>query len=159
MNAEPLLKRIAAALHKCKLEAVMIGNAAAALQGAPVTTVDFDFMFRDTPRNLEKLKLLARELDLPLIQPAVPFSAFWRLGDEKKGLQVDFLGVVTGVQSFASLRSRASEARFGEHTLLIADMRDIIKSKKAAKRSSDLAVMGELERTLREKKGIEKKNH
>jgi hypothetical protein len=30
--------------------------AAAALQGAPVTTVDFDFFFRKTPANLKKLK-------------------------------------------------------------------------------------------------------
>jgi hypothetical protein len=37
------------------LEAVLIGNAAAAFRGAPVTTVDFDFLFRGTARNLAKL--------------------------------------------------------------------------------------------------------
>ena len=36
-------------LEKAGLEAVLIGNAGAALQGAPVTTVDFDFFFRRTP--------------------------------------------------------------------------------------------------------------
>lgn len=49
MNAERILVRVADALAKCRLEAVLIGNAAAALQGAPVTTLDFDFMFRRTP--------------------------------------------------------------------------------------------------------------
>ena len=44
MNAEPLLKKIAETLHKARLEAVMVGNAAAALHGAPVTTLDIDFM-------------------------------------------------------------------------------------------------------------------
>jgi len=36
---------------------------AAALQGAPVTTVDFDFFFRRTPANVRKLRGIAAELD------------------------------------------------------------------------------------------------
>jgi hypothetical protein len=48
-------------LNNVKLEAVMIGNAASALQGAPVTTLDIDFMFRETPKNMEKLKSFAIE--------------------------------------------------------------------------------------------------
>jgi len=62
MDARPLLARIASLLEKQGLEAVLIGNAAAALQGAPVTTVDFDFMFRKMPANLRKFKALARAL-------------------------------------------------------------------------------------------------
>ena len=62
MNARPVLQRIADTLAKCRLEAILIGNAAAALHGAPVTTLDFDFMFRETPGNLRKLKAFAREL-------------------------------------------------------------------------------------------------
>ena len=45
MDAYPLLARIAELLERHGLEAVLIGNAAAALQGAPVTTVDFDFLY------------------------------------------------------------------------------------------------------------------
>jgi hypothetical protein len=56
MDAAPLLQRIAATLRDCKLEAVLIGNAAAALHGAPVTTLDFDFLFRATPANIHKRK-------------------------------------------------------------------------------------------------------
>ena len=43
MNAAPLLNSVVAALAAVRLEAILIGNAAAAIQGAPVTTVDFDF--------------------------------------------------------------------------------------------------------------------
>lgn len=57
MNAAPLLNEIVATLAQAKLEAILIGNAAAAIHGAPVTTLDFDFMFRETPSNLTKLKL------------------------------------------------------------------------------------------------------
>jgi len=45
MDAHRLLARIARMLEEHGLEAVLIGNAAAALQGAPVSTVDLDFMF------------------------------------------------------------------------------------------------------------------
>ncbi len=54
MDAAPILIRVARVLRETGLEAVMIGNAAA-LQGAPVTTVDVDFFFRRTPANLRKL--------------------------------------------------------------------------------------------------------
>jgi hypothetical protein len=49
MDASPILRDALGALNRARLEAVMIGNAAAALHGAPVTTIDVDFMFRDTP--------------------------------------------------------------------------------------------------------------
>ncbi len=56
MNASPLLKKIAQALCECRLEVVLIRNAATALQGVPVTTLDVDFMFRKTSINLKKIK-------------------------------------------------------------------------------------------------------
>jgi hypothetical protein len=62
VNAEPSLREVARRLDECGFEAVLIGNAAAALQGAPVTTMDFDFVFRKTPANLRKLKRLAASL-------------------------------------------------------------------------------------------------
>jgi hypothetical protein len=42
MNAEPLLNRIAKIFAEHRFETVMVGNAAAALHGAPVTTMDID---------------------------------------------------------------------------------------------------------------------
>ena len=45
MDAKPALVEVGRALIAANLEAVLIGNAAAALQGVPVTTVDFDFSF------------------------------------------------------------------------------------------------------------------
>lgn len=66
MNAAPLLNAIVAALAQANLEAVLIGNAAAAIHGAPVTTLDFDFMFRETPANLTKLKRFADTLEATL---------------------------------------------------------------------------------------------
>ncbi len=63
MNAEPLLNRVAKVFAEHRLEAVMVGNAAAALHGGPVTTLDIDFMFRKTPVNLKKLKAVAKAFE------------------------------------------------------------------------------------------------
>lgn len=151
MNAEPLLTSVVAALAAVRLEAVLIGNAAAALQGAPVTTVDFDFMFRAAPANLAKLKRLAARLEAMILRPYYPASALYRVVNDDRGLQVDFMPVIHGVKSFNSLRSRAERTELGGHPLWIAHLSDIIASKRAAARPRDKAVLGILEKTLREK--------
>jgi len=97
MDARPLLIRIAKMLEQHGLEVVLIGNAAAALQGAPVTTVDFDFMFRKTPVNLRKLKALAKALDAVILRPYYPASDLFRIVRDDDGLQIDFMATVHGV--------------------------------------------------------------
>ncbi len=151
MNAEPLLNSVVAALAEVRLEAILIGNAAAAIQGAPVTTVDFDFMFRATPVNLAKLKRFARRLDAVILRPYYPASKLYRVMNDDRGLQVDFMPAIHGVKSFNSLRSRAERVALGHHSLWVANLADIIASKRAAGRSRDKAVLDILEKTLREK--------
>lgn len=157
MDARPHLERIAHALRVSRLEAVMIGNAAAALHGAPVTTLDFDFMFRKTPMNLRKLKVFARELGATVFQPFYPLSAMYRVINEDTGLQVDFMSVLHGLRSFEAVRSRAQLIDFAGHSLTIADLRDIIKSKRAANRAKDRAVLEILEIAHREQKAEKSK--
>ena len=151
MNAAPLLTTVAASLLAAKLEAVLIGNAAAAIQGAPVTTLDFDFMFCETPANLAKLKHFARSLGATILRPYYPISKLYRVVDDERGLQADFMPVIHGVKSFNSLRSRAQRVEIAGHTLLVANLKDIIASKRAAGRPRDKAVLEILEKTLREK--------
>ena len=149
MNASPLLARVVNALNSQKLEAVLIGNAAAAMQGAPVTTLDFDFMFRDTPTNLRKLKAVAASLDAMILRPFYPVSKFYRVVDDASGLQADFMPVIHGVRSFEGLRSRATQHAVGKIKVKVASLPDIIASKKAAGRDRDLAVLPVLEQTLK----------
>src|SRR5438094_5351715 len=116
MDARPYLLEIGRQLRAASLEAVLIGNAAAALQGAPVTTVDFDFLFRKTTRNLGKVKALARALKATVVRPYYPASDLYRVvrGD---GLQVDFMGTIHGVRSFEGLRDRADDVDIDGITL------------------------------------------
>lgn len=150
MDVRPVLFRIAKLLEKHGLEAVLIGNAAAALHGAPVTTVDFDFMFRKTPANMRKLKALAAALDAVILRPYYPASDLYRIVRDEDGLQIDFMATVHGVRSLARLRSRARTVEFDKMKLLVADLSDVVKSKKAAGRPRDKAVLKILEKTLRE---------
>jgi hypothetical protein len=87
-----MLARIAQLLARHGLEAVLIGNAAAALQGAPVTTVDVDFLFRKTPANLKKLKAIASDLGAVILRPYYPVSGLFRIARDADGLQLDFHG-------------------------------------------------------------------
>jgi predicted nucleotidyltransferase len=149
MDATPLLARVVTALGEHKLEAVLIGNAAAAMQGAPVTTLDFDFMFRDTPTNLRKLKAVANALNAVILRPFYPVSKLYRMVDDTSGLQADFMPVIHGVRSFEGLRARATEHAVGTIKVKVASLSDIIASKKAAGRDRDLAVLPVLEQTLK----------
>jgi predicted nucleotidyltransferase len=101
MDAHPILVRVAEAMERHKLEAVLIGNAAAVLQG--------------------------RDAD---------------------GLQVDFMDYIHGIRSFQELRSRSAEIQIGGARIIVAALADIIRSKKAAGRSQDLAVLPAFENCL-----------
>jgi len=142
-----MLKKLLSAFAAQRLEAVLIGNAAAAMHGAPVTTLDFDFMFRDTPTNLRKLPAVAKSLGAVILRAYYPMSKLYRLVDDATGLQADFMPVIHGVRSFEGVRGRAVERRLDGFALFIASLDDIIARKKAAGR--DLAVLPVLEQTRR----------
>ncbi len=150
MDAEPVLARVAGLLQRHGLEAVLIGNAAAALQGAPVSTVDLDFLFRKTPANVRKLKKIAADLGAMLLRPAYPVSDLFRIETSDHMLLLDFVTAMHGIRSFEGLRKRATAVKFGGVPLYVADLADIIKSKKAAARGRDLAVLEVLEKALEE---------
>jgi hypothetical protein len=151
MDARPLLVRLARALAAARLEAVLVGNAAAALHGAPVTTVDFDFMFRKTPTNLRKLKRVATELAAVILRPYYPASDLFRVVNDDVGLQADFMARLDGVRSFEALRARSEPVTLGGTDLLVADLEDVIRSKRAANRPRDRAALEVLLATLRER--------
>jgi hypothetical protein len=153
MDARWLLVRLARIFREQHLEAVLIGNAAAALQGAPVTTLDVDFAFRNTAANVRRLKAVADTLGAAILRPYYPASGLYRLTRDSDGLQIDFMTKMHGIRSFESLRSRATAVDFDGNPLLVADLADIIKSKESAGRPQDLAVLDVLRRTRDEKAG------
>jgi predicted nucleotidyltransferase len=152
MDARPYLETVARLLHETGLEAILIGNAAAALQGAPVTTIDIDLLFRRSPRNLQKLKAVAKALDAVILRPYYPVSGLFRLSRDLDGMQLDFMTRIDGVKSFEALRSRSHEIDLGGHKLWVADLEAVIESKRAAGRPQDRAVLDTLKMALNETK-------
>src|SRR5689334_20396557 len=124
MDAAPILEEIAAAFARHNLEAIMVGNAAAAIQGAPITTLDFDFVFRRTRTNVKKVESIAKELDATLTQPFYPADPLFRVERPRSNMQVDLLPEISGVGSFEGLRRRATRVDFGGASLLIASLPD-----------------------------------
>lgn len=151
MTAEPLLKLAARVLAKHRLDAVLIGNAAAALNGAPVTTMDLDFFMRPTPGNVRKVRGIAADIGALLEQPFYPVSHLYRVTRARDDLQFDFMVAISGIRSFEGLRSRSSIVTFGGNRLRVASLLDIIRSKAAADRLEDRAVLPVLRRTVKER--------
>jgi predicted nucleotidyltransferase len=108
-------------------------------------------LFRATPANLTKLKKTARLLEAVILRPYSPPDVMYRMMNDDRGLQTDFMPVIHGVKSFDSLKSRAEKIELGGHSLWVAHLQDIIASKRAAGRARDRAVLEVLEKTLREK--------
>ena len=151
MNASPVLREIALAMRKAKLtDVILIGNAGAAVRGADVTTIDFDFMWRNTAPNRRKLISVAEDLGADLLEAVYSKSDYLKMERESDHLEVEMLSAISGIRSFESLRSRSSRIKIDDYEVTVASLADIIKSKKAAGRPKDLAVMPMLEAAQRE---------
>ena len=98
---------------------------------------------------------MAKNLGAILLRPYYPVSDLFRIERDEDSLHVDFMSRIDGVRSLAALRSRASRIDFGGHVLVVADLADIIKSKRAAGRPRDRAVLEILEKALDEQKKSE----
>jgi len=151
---ERVLARITTALAAAKLEAIMVGNAAAALHGAPITTQDVDFFIRHTPRNLSKLKTFASRFGGVLVQPYDPVSRMQRVMTTE--VAVDFVFELSSHKKFESVRSRATRVKIGNGAVWIASLEDIVAAKEAAGRPKDKATLPILKDTLRTKQKMEK---
>lgn len=141
---------------------VVIGGLAATVHGATRVTFDFDLVPDWTDDNLEHLAFALREASAQLQAPQArapitfPIDArslrqfevsTWRtrLGD------VDVvIGTPTGKKGvlarYELLASRAARREAFGVTVLVADLADIIESKQALGRESDLVALPELHR-------------
>ena len=147
--SEKTLAALARALRVAKLEAIVIGNSASMLNGAPVTTI------RDTKPNRRKLARFAGEIGGSAPMPVSELSKVeWIEGRLSVPVEIHYDRIAGGL-TFGSLRSRAQVVFIGEEKLLVATLADVIRSKQAAGRPKDRAVLPILRDTLAVKKKVE----
>jgi len=153
--SEKTLVTVARALRVAKLEAIVIGNSASMLNGAPVTTQDIDLLIRDTRPNRRKLARFAEEIGGSAPMPVSELSKVeWIEGRLAVPIEIHF-DRISGGLTFSTLRSRAQLVMVGDEKLVVASLADVIRSKQAAGRPKDRAVLPILRDTLAVKKKLE----
>jgi len=157
---ETFLTALATELRRARIEAIVVGNMASILNGAPVLTQDVDLLVRDTPLNRKKLKRLAVAMGGVGPEPISGLTSTERIYGALVPIDILYDQMIGGVGGlkFASVRSRSHSEVVGHEMLTVASLADVIKSKTAAGRKKDKAVLPILHDTLatRRAAGLEK---
>jgi hypothetical protein len=156
----PLLRprAIINVLETNHVEYVIIGGIGARIWGSPRNTDDLDICPSATRANRRRLAAALTELGARFRPPGLETEGFEPPGgwddhsfDTMVSLAlttefgwIDVWFVPDGTQGYDDLIREASDAPIGEHTVKVADIKDIIRSKTAAGRNKDLAALDHL---------------
>ncbi len=130
-----------AALREAQIQCILIGGMAAVRQGAPVTTIDYDFWVRLPERQYVKILTIVQRLGGTILA-----RSLYELSD---GTQVNAIFQPDGLNSFEVEYRRSALATLGGQRVRVLPLPRVIASKRASGRDKDLAVLPILERTLR----------
>lgn len=136
--------RFLAALVEEGVDFLVVGLAAAALQGAPAVTQDIDLWFRDL--SDPALARALRKVGATYIPPTLHNPPLLAGGDA--GL-FDVVVHMHGLGTFAQEWRRAVRVPVGAVELRVLPLARVIASKKATNRPKDRAVLPALEDALR----------
>jgi hypothetical protein len=136
--------RFLQALVEEGVEFLVVGLAAAALQGAPAVTQDIDLWFRDL--SDPALRRALRRVGAIYIPPSVQNPPLLAGGDA--GL-FDVVVNMHGLGSFAQEKRRALRIPVGNVEVRVLPLARVIASKKATDRPKDRAILPALEDALR----------
>lgn len=148
-------KRLLLLIGERGIEGIVLGNAGALLQGAPIVTHDVDIVHRRTTDNIAKLLLLLRDV-----------GAYYRTRTDRRFVpeeshlrspghqllatsygQLDLLGTVNGL-GYDELLPDSLELDLGPCRIRVLDLARIIELKQVAGREKDRMVLPILKRTL-----------
>jgi hypothetical protein len=131
-------------LKRQKVEFMLVGAAAAALQGAPVVTQDVDLWFKDVKDpGIRTALRKSSGIMVPSFGQNPPTFA----GDAVKLFNI-FL-TMHGLMSFDEEKKNSFEVALGTLRVRVLDLARIIKSKETVRRPKDLLVLPVLRDTLK----------
>lgn len=138
---------------------VVIGGTAGVIHGVPHVTFDVDITPARDRANLDKLAAALRKLDAkPYGVPPEALPAFqldgetlhngttWKFFTEHGEIDISF--EPDGTQGYRDLVRDARRTEAHGQSILVASLADVIRSKEAAGRDRDRAVLPDFRRTL-----------
>ncbi len=144
------------ALTERGIDFVVVGGVAAILEGAPITTIDLDIVFRVEDDNLVRLRALLTDLEARYrdpagreIRPTIERLRANRINllETRNGL-LDAMQEIGDGWTYEEVANRAHPCRLEELEVLVLDLGAVIESKRAAGREKDTAMLPVLRRTL-----------
>jgi predicted nucleotidyltransferase len=152
-DVEKLLK----ALQAERVAFIIIGGAAAVLQGSAYVTADLDLCYSRAKENLERLaralapfhpslrgapKTLPFRLDAGALKTSSNFTLVTDVGD------LDIFGEVTGLGSYGEAMAFSEQMEIFGIRCKVLTLEGLIKTKQAVGRAKDLRLLPELEALL-----------
>ena len=152
--------KILEVLERHQVLYVVIGGLAAELRGSPYVTRDVDVTPARTRENFTKLAAALRELDAKLRIPDMEEPLAIRLDERTFGQgttwtfvtkhgYLDIALLPDGTRGYDDLRRSATQEQITDTvTIFVAALADVIRSKEAAGREKDRAVLPILRQVL-----------
>ena len=156
-SVEPKYHEILIRLADEGVEVIVVGMAAAVLQGVPISTWDLDVVHLRTSENVERLLRVLRQLDAVarhdprrlrpdashLIGPGHVLTET-RFGD------FDCLGAIDGGRGYEDLLGASVSVEFEGRPLRLLSLRELLAIKTRAARPKDLAAIPYIQATIEE---------
>lgn len=151
-------QRIIELLEQHGVEYVVVGGVAAALQGAPITTFDFDALFKVEAQNIERLDAVLSELDARFRERRDLRPTTRDLAAGQHILLVtncgpfDLLGVIGSGKRYEDVAASATTMSISDHSVKVLSVQDLIDDKRALGRRKDVAALALLESLMSRKR-------
>lgn len=143
------LEALLEALNAAEIEFIVVGGAAAVLQGAPIATQDLDIVHRRSPENIARLVTLLDELDA-VYRPMLPGRQLRPTAEHLAGNghvnlttslgPLDHLCLMDG-RSYEDLLVHTDEVSDGTLRLHVLDLPTLIEVKSQTGRAKDRLVL------------------